>query len=63
AASVTQSSNNSSYHELVIKSNDKNILTEKEFTLNIEPNDNLSLNIEPMLNIERLSVTTNKQKR
>ncbi|PKK64937.1 hypothetical protein RhiirC2_786828 [Rhizophagus irregularis] len=44
-------------------SNDKNILTEKEFTLNIEPNDNLSLNIEPMLNIERLSVTTNKQKR
>ncbi|GBC39449.2 hypothetical protein GLOIN_2v1787433 [Rhizophagus irregularis DAOM 181602=DAOM 197198] len=50
-------------YERFQKSNDKNILTEKEFTLNIEPNDNLSLNIEPMLNIERLSVTTNKQKR
>ncbi|CAB4415785.1 unnamed protein product [Rhizophagus irregularis] len=70
---------------ILAESNDKYILTEKEFTLNIEPNDNLSLNIEPVeilinntsfsnevlsaynyfsnANIERLSVTTNKQKR
>jgi hypothetical protein len=33
---------------ILAESNDKNILTEKKFTLNIEPNDNLSLNIEPV---------------